>query len=431
MSTDAIHVAYRSRNPFEHLTEGVDYVRCRICGMTAVALGQHLVVKHQINAVQYRERFGTDAPTQSAKTLAKASVSRKGLQNPSKGQTKSVPCGTCKEPFEIPLVVSTRVPRDCPSCKRKMADDAAAAKQQSWEEKSEPADYVTCRVCGYKSASLASHIQWNHPELSARYNIVFPGARVASDAVGKAIQNGATGLPRSDAWKQKMSIIFRTRFTVKDFAPYMEPDGTLDHHAASKGLDVSLPIIRRCAEELGVPRTTRHSLGRADYKKIILDTSDLEPFKLKNGKIAVGRAAKLLGYNHLTILKNCVRLRLPVAHRAISQELFLEMVSQALGGAEYTQEWNPPGFINQKTGGRFRFDGYFQSYNLLAEFHGLAHYTFPNPYHRTLDDYQRSQERDQAKQRMALGIYPLLVVRQDQPWDDVVYLRGRLAQLGL
>jgi hypothetical protein len=32
---------------------------------------------------------------------------------------------------------------------------------------------------------------------------------------------------------------------------------------------------------------------------------------------------------------------------------------------------------------------------------------------------------------MALGIYPLLVVRQDQPWDDVVYLRVRLAQLGL
>jgi len=228
-----------------------------------------------------------------------------------------------------------------------------------------------------------------------------------------------------------MSVIFRKKFALADLAPYIGTDGNLDHHAAAKGLGVGLPIIRRCAEELGVPRTRRYSIGRSDYKKVILAPADLEPFKLKNGKVAVGKAAQVLGYNHLTILKNCVLLGLPVAHRAISQELFLDTVSQALGGVDYVQEWNPPGFTNQKTGGRFRFDGWFQSHNLLAEFHGIAHYTFPNPYHRTLEDYDRSLERDRVKQRMTQGLYRLLVVRQDESWDDVGYVRGKLAQLGL
>lgn len=362
---------------------------------------------------------------------SKAAIARRGLPNPSKGRTKSTPCGTCGNPFDVPLCVSTKVPRDCPSCKHTKAETEGSVKQQSWDGKSEPEDYVSCRVCGHRSASLASHIQWKHPELSAKYQTVFPGAPVVCNVICQDIGKKSSALPRSDAWKQKMSIIFRRRFTLVDFAPYMEPDGTLDHHAAAKGLCVGLQIIKRTAQDLGVPRTKRHSLGRADYKKVILTEIDLAPFKLRNGKIAVGKAAQTLGYNHLTVLKNCVRLGLPVAHRAISQELFLDTVSRALGGAEYTQEWNPPGFTNRKTGGRFRFDGYFPSHNLLAEFHGLAHYTFPNPYHRTLDDYQRSQERDQAKQRLAQGLYRLLVVRQDEPWDDVEYVRGRLALLGL
>lgn len=430
-STDADHAAYRSRDAFAGLTEGVDYVTCRACGKPSVSLCRHLGVVHQLTIVQYREQFGADALTQGTKTTNKTTLARRGLPNPSKGRTKSTPCGTCGNPFDVPLSVSTKTPRDCPSCKQSQADSVASAKQRSWDGNSEPDDYVTCRVCGHRSASLASHIQSKHPEMSGRYQVVFPGARVVSGTVGKTIQMGVRGRPRSEAWKQKMSTIFRTQFTLTDFAPYMEPDGTLDHHAAAKGLCVGLPIIKRTAHNLGVLRTRRHSLGRADYKKVILTETDLAPFKLKNGKLAVGKAAQALGYNHLTVLKNCVRLGLPVAHKAISQELFLDTVSRALDGADYIQEWSPPGFINQKTGGRFRFDGYFQNHNLLAEFHGFAHYTFPNPYHRTLDDYQRSQERDRSKQRMAQGLYHLLVVRQDEPWDDVTYVRGKLAQLGL
>lgn len=431
LATDAAHTTYRSRDIFAGLVEGVDHVTCRVCRKPMVSLCRHLGLVHHLSINQYREQFGMDAPTRGTKTSTKSSVARKGLPNPIKGQTKPVPCGTCGTPLEVPRSVSTKVPHDCLPCKQIQADAVASAKHQSWDGKSEPDDYVSCRVCGHRSASLASHIQWKHPDLSTRYSVVFPGAQILCDERRRSVGAVSSARPRSDAWKQKMSSIFRKRFTLADFAPYMEPDGTLDHHAAAKGLCVGLQIIKRTARDLGVPRTKRHSLGRADYKKITLTETDLAPFKLKNGKVAVGKAAQTLGYNHLTVLRNCVRLGLPVAHRAISQELFLDTVSRALGGAEYTQEWNPPGFINQKTGGRFRFDGYFQNHNLLAEFHGIAHYTFPNPYHRTLDDYQRSQERDQAKQRLAQGLYCLLVVRQDEPWDDVSYVRGRLALLGL
>lgn len=329
---DPSHLVYRSRDVFAGQIEGVDYVRCRVCGMTAVALGQHLVAKHGINAVQYRERFGVDASTRSAKTRAKASASRVGQPCLSKGRTKPVPCNTCGTPFEMPLVASTQVSHICPSCKQIRDGTAALTKQQSWDGKSEPEDYVTCRVCGHRSASLASHIQSRHPELSGRYRVVFQGAPVLCNANRRVIGAVSSARPRSDAWKQHQSLTQRKRFTLKDFAPYMEPDRTLDHHAAAKGLGVGLPIIRRCAKELGVPRTRRHSLGRADYKKVILTETELAPFKLKNGKVAVGKAARALGYNHLTVLKNCVRLCLPVAHRAISQELFLDTVSRALGG---------------------------------------------------------------------------------------------------
>lgn len=423
---------YKTRNPFEGQKEDIDFVRCRICNKPAISLCRHLQKKHCLDILQYREQYGKDVLTRGTVASKKASDARKGKPSTVRGKTKFLTCENCSNQYEVSLFYSiTGRKLLCPSCKTTQTKTKNYEKIQSFEGKSEPEDYVTCLVCGHHSASLASHIQWKHPNIPTRYQEIFPGAPILCNSIRRKIGKSSSEWPRSETWKRKMSTIFRTRFTIEDFNPFLDPDGTLDHHTAATKLGVGLHIIKRNAEELNLRVTRRYSLGRADYKKIILTLDDLEPFKLKNGKIAAGKAAQVLGYNHLTILKNCERLGLPVAHRAISQELFLDAVSRVLGGATYIQKWNPPGFINPKTGGRFRFDGYFPDYNLLAEFYGFAHYMYPNPYNRTIGDYQKALERDRVKQALTTGKYLLLIVRQNEPWDDLGFIRGRLALIGL
>jgi hypothetical protein len=106
-----------------------------------------------------------------------------------------------------------------------------------------------------------------------------------------------------------------------------------------------------------------------------------------------------------------------------------------LGGVPFVQEWKSWLLKNERTGHRFRFDGYYASVNLIVEFHGHQHYTFPNAF--MLDEsyrpvWEESCWRDDEKVRLATasGIH-YLVVREDEPYTDAAYLAGRLVGLGV
>ena len=91
-------------------------------------------------------------------------------------------------------------------------------------------------------------------------------------------------------------------------------------------------------------------------------------------------------------------------------------------------------FLNPKTGRRFRYDGYFPSEGLVVEFHGHQHWMFPNAFMGLGYEsvFQEMQERDRIKASLVnASDLHFLVVREDEPYENVDYLRGRLAGIGI
>lgn len=197
--------------------------------------------------------------------------------------------------------------------------------------------------------------------------------------------------------------------------------------------------LRDKAAIRGVPRSEEFKRKVSDghlalNKSIRLTPEDVAPFRLKNGRVHLALACARLGYCYETVRRECDRLGVPYNYRGVNQFLFLDLLSVLLG-VPYVGEWSSPGFTNPRTGRRFMFDGYFEPRNLLVEFHGYQHYTFPNRF-MTLEDedlYLSLQERDAEKRRQvrAHGGYGYLEVREDESWDDPVYLTWRLQTLGL
>jgi hypothetical protein len=115
----------------------------------------------------------------------------------------------------------------------------------------------------------------------------------------------------------------------------------------------------------------------------------------------------------------------------VSQDKFLGILSRILG-CDPHREWSDDQFVNPRTGRRFKFDGYWESHNLLVEFQGYQHRVYPNRFHRTEDDFIDAQWRDEEKRRqVAVGTHRYLEVHDSEPWGDETYLCERLRVLGL
>ena len=107
----------------------------------------------------------------------------------------------------------------------------------------------------------------------------------------------------------------------------------------------------------------------------------------------------------------------------------LDAVSKTLDNSPYEQEFSPRKFVNPVSGCRFRFDGFFPSLQLIVEFHGYQHWTFPNVFvkahRRDLFDAQVERDREKERQVREDGTFKYLTLREDQPYTDPVYIRER------
>jgi hypothetical protein len=114
-----------------------------------------------------------------------------------------------------------------------------------------------------------------------------------------------------------------------------------------------------------------------------------------------------------------------------SQERCLGLFERVLG-APYQREWSSDKYVNPLSGKRFKFDGCFESLKLLVEFHGYQHRVFPNRYNTSQEGFDRLRERDaeKARQVTTLGEYKILVVHDNEPWQDETHLRERLLEVG-
>lgn len=363
---DSAHIAYEAAREdarWTHLTEGVDYVRCLECGHRTVTLARHLKGDHGITADQYRAKYGADAPIRCAVLKAKrgAAISARPIV---KGDVKAVTCPSCGTSWQGSKYLGTVHDLRCDACRER----------EDWSGKTDPWDYVTCQVCGYRAENLTSHVQNIHPELVGKYRDVYPGGRMVSIASRVRDKSVLRGMRRSEAFRRKVS---------QGKMQYL-PRGVLQHYV------------------------------------------------LGNGKVSLGLAVVGLGRCYAYLRRECRRHGLQFHNMLLSQGRLLGLLFKILGCNPH-QEWSSDQFLNPRTGRRFKFDGYFPSVNLLVEFHGYQHWTYPNRYHHTEDDFLDLQWRDGEKRRQvqASGTFKYLEVREDDPWQDESYLRGRLQSAGV
>ena len=385
---DALHIAYETAQEdarWEPLTEGADYVRCLECGHRTVTLARHLKGEHGITADQYRVKHGTHTPIRCDALKAKrgAAISARPI---TKGEVKQVSCPTCGDTWEGSKYLGAVHDLRCPVCR-----------EREWEGKSEPQDFVTCRVCGHRAENLTSHITKDHPHLVGTYRNTYPGADVIARKSAVRVKDALRGRARS--------IVFRQRVSQGKRAARFR------HTMASKQ--------KMSAAQILVGRIVR------------LTVSVLSPFRSRNGKVLLGRASVGLGWDQRVIKRECLRHGLAYHNCLVSQDRFLGILSRILG-CEPHREWSSDMFVNPRSGRRFKFDGHWESHNLLAEFQGYQHTVWPNRFHRTEDDFIDAQWRDDEKRRqVAQGTYLYLEVHDHEPWGDETYLRERLRALGL
>jgi hypothetical protein len=197
----------------------------------------------------------------------------------------------------------------------------------------------------------------------------------------------------------------------------------------SKGLTKEKhPSLLNTSEKLktwvGPKRTWSNGL------KVTLTEEQLEPFKLKNGKVSVGKAMAALGHPFVTIRSECDRLGLLTSHTNVAEHFVLELLAGILGES-YISEWSSPDFVNPETGRRFRYDGFFVEHQLLVEFHGRQHLE-PIGFYGGERSFKSTQKYDKIKAHLVKNhpTLSLFVVYETEPYRDVNYLRHRLEQDG-
>ncbi len=455
-------------------------VVCLICGHTAVTLARHLKAVHRVTADVYRAQY-PEARIRSEVCEAnrRAAISRGHAKNPRAGQKKTLvcPCGTA---HEVGLTFSSKDLR-CSACKVK--DEEAY-----WGSKVEGEDYVVCRGCGYRAENLTSHIQNAHPEWvgcypgsivakcsAVRDKTVLRGrklsqetkARMAASAgwnrgltkgTDARVARAAEAMRGRPSWskghtkeshpslrktseklmtwagpKRHWSNGLKADLSSVDFTPYLDETGAVDRKTMAEDLGISEPTITKYMEQIGLRLSTKYVDARAERATIRLEREGLLQYTLGNGKVVVARAMAGLGRDLKVIKRECERHGLPTFSHRIRQTLCLEAVSKVLGEALYRQEWESMAFVNPGSGRRFRFDGYFPTHDLLVEFHGYQHFVFPSVYIQKEELYQALLERDRIKETLVRAdpILRYFMVREDEPYTDVEYLRNLLIDEGI
>ena len=469
--------------------EGTDFVVCRECGHQAAKLYRH-ITKHGLTSREYQAKYGEDAPLRCDANAARQRTAREARLSASPRSwqaTKQVACPTCAELHTVGKQMGSLHDLRCPACK---AAGTLEASESLWQGKSEPEDYVTCLDCGHRAESLTSHLQNTHSGYRDRH----PGALVVALGSAVRDKTALRGQVLPDETRAKMSLNagrwnagltketdervargaekmrgqtpwskgltarsderlratvaklktyvgenrpwhngLKADLTLEDFQPFMDEEGRIDRRSIQEALGLSWRTIYTYMGAFDLGTSAKYVQERAEAQTVRLAKEALEEFKLGNGKVSIARAMRDTGHSFKVIKRECGRHGLETFHRRIRQTLCLDAVSKALGDEPFEEEWKDRRFTNPKTGWRYRYDGYFPEVGLIVEFHGHQHFMFPNAFHPRVSAYLAGRERDQHKEQLiqdAEGLH-YFMVRYDEPFTDVSYLRGRLVEAGI
>jgi len=223
-----------------HREEDEEYIVCRECGLKAVTLARHLKAAHGFTADEYRAKHGDVLIRSKALTRKRAEASRNRRGGFGKGEKKSILCPSCGDSREVSKFFGPLHDARCSECREveELVDEISR-----WEGKSEPEDYVECRLCGYRTEeNLNSHLQNAHPKETAEdYLGKFPGSYLNTPGSGA----------------RKAGEALRYHFTEEDLEPYKDEKGRVQVAMAAEHLDCSYQTALRYCRELGLPTRNR------------------------------------------------------------------------------------------------------------------------------------------------------------------------------
>lgn len=249
---DAAHLAYKEGQEearWDVLIEGADYVRCLLCGQRAETLARHLKASHGVTADEYRVKF-PDALIRSRKlTEARSLASQHREGGFGKGDQKEVLCPSCGVSWEGSKFLGEEHDLRCVQCKRKMEEDRVKEEATYWIGKTEPEDYVECRLCGWKGSILLGHLLGAHSQISmGQYRGQFPDVPIAA--------SGVMTYPT-----HKLNL------TLSDLAPFKDNKGRVQVALAADSFGCAELTVRIYCKEFGLPTRNRLAL-----QKRVLDT---------------------------------------------------------------------------------------------------------------------------------------------------------------
>lgn len=80
-------------------------------------------------------------------------------------------------------------------------------------------------------------------------------------------------------------------------------------------------------------------------------------------------------------------------------EQFTCKAMEKIYGVPFKSAW-PPWLINPESGERLEIDCYNDDLMIGAEYQGYQHYTFPNTYHKTIDQFHKQLRHDAYKRQL-------------------------------
>lgn len=468
-----------------------EYISCLECGHQAKSLARHIQPVHDMTAEEYRQKHPGALLRSPAAEARRREGIQKSRQAPNYEGTKTQPCPSCGKQREVSKF-SRSTP--CPDCRAK--SEASQWEGLSEPEDYVTCKDCGYRAENLTSHIQNAHPDYRARYPDALVNALCSGARDKTKLQGRTLspetrkkmsQNAGRwnrGLTKASnsslqAQSQKMrgkpswnegltaqtSDILRKQgeklrlyigenrpwnnglradLTLKDFSPVLDEQGRVDRKKAMEVLGFSWNTISKYLCDHGLEISDVNILARqegsverlrelASQKIVRLTPEQLQSYRLKNGKLVVAWAASRLGHGVGIVRREADRLGIPRFQWGLSQGLCLGTVSEALGGAEWIDEWQNRSFTNPESSYMYKFDGFFPDHNLVVEYHGHQHFVWPNAYYKTEEDYLALRRRDAHKRELVLGDPNLkyLEIRFDEPFDDPSYIRGRLFALGV
>ena len=87
-------------------------------------------------------------------------------------------------------------------------------------------------------------------------------------------------------------------------------------------------------------------------------------------------------------------------HEERCRAIFERLLNQKRVGEHLKfKKVRPSWLINHKTGFCLELDGYCKQLKLVFEYDRIQHYVYPNPFHKSKEEFNRQRQRDEMKDR--------------------------------